>query len=270
MFEVRPNRHEHLWIELAELDPSNTKRKHELFDEIFMSNTNDPYLAILDWPAIRFWKDLIDYYPNATVFLTTRDAHGWYKSMSNTIFALTKYYRITDTIMRGPLWYLMQLTHKLYAQYSLINKYLIYDKLKYETMNDIDKIGTTASMFGVKNVYDETFCVNRFNKHSKDVIEYIKKENETRNVKRNFFIFDVSKHGYNELFDGLSGLQKKGLLPKMPDIKEKKDKLLPKTNSSQEFKNFLIPVVRNWFFSVIAVLGAMMAVVAFFIVRCFV
>src|SRR6478752_2424623 len=44
------------------------------------------YGATVDWPAAAFWRELSDAYPDAIVLLSTRDADGWWKSVSNTIF----------------------------------------------------------------------------------------------------------------------------------------------------------------------------------------
>jgi hypothetical protein len=44
------------------------------------------YRAAVDWPVAYFWRELVDYYPQAKVLLTVRDAADWYKSMTKTIF----------------------------------------------------------------------------------------------------------------------------------------------------------------------------------------
>jgi hypothetical protein len=46
------------------------------------------YGATVDWPACTFWRELVDYYPDAKVLLSVRDPERWYKSMSATIFRL--------------------------------------------------------------------------------------------------------------------------------------------------------------------------------------
>ena len=45
----------------------------------------DGYASTVDWPAAHYWRELADYYPEAKVLLSHRDAKGWYKSISNTI-----------------------------------------------------------------------------------------------------------------------------------------------------------------------------------------
>jgi hypothetical protein len=46
------------------------------------------YVATVDWPAAAFWEELADANPDAIVLLSTRDVDGWWKSASNTIFAV--------------------------------------------------------------------------------------------------------------------------------------------------------------------------------------
>jgi hypothetical protein len=47
-----------------------------------------PYRATVDWPAAAFWKELSEAAPDAKVVLSTRDADAWWKSASETIFAV--------------------------------------------------------------------------------------------------------------------------------------------------------------------------------------
>jgi len=44
------------------------------------------YKAGVDWPVCHFWRELAQAFPDAKIVLTERDAEGWYKSISNTIF----------------------------------------------------------------------------------------------------------------------------------------------------------------------------------------
>lgn len=46
----------------------------------------DGYTAAVDWPVAAFWPRLMRFYPEAKVILTVRDAEGWYRSASDTIF----------------------------------------------------------------------------------------------------------------------------------------------------------------------------------------
>lgn len=44
------------------------------------------YQSAIDWPAAHFWRELMDYYPDAKVILTVRDAEKWFASTQATIF----------------------------------------------------------------------------------------------------------------------------------------------------------------------------------------
>ena len=42
----------------------------------------------MDWPSTAFYKELMDYYPDARIILTVRDPDSWYGSTSETIYAI--------------------------------------------------------------------------------------------------------------------------------------------------------------------------------------
>lgn len=46
------------------------------------------YRATVDWPAVAFWPDLLDAYPDAVVVLSVRPTEAWWRSASRTIFEL--------------------------------------------------------------------------------------------------------------------------------------------------------------------------------------
>jgi len=48
------------------------------------------YRASVDFPSCVFYRELIKHYPDAKVILSVRDADSWYKSASETIYALSK------------------------------------------------------------------------------------------------------------------------------------------------------------------------------------
>lgn len=50
----------------------------------------DGFESTIDWPGCTYWKQLIEYYPDAPVLLNYRDFDGWYKSVENTIVAVRK------------------------------------------------------------------------------------------------------------------------------------------------------------------------------------
>ena len=44
------------------------------------------FQSAVDWPAARYWRELVDHYPQAKVLLSVRDADAWYKSVTDTIY----------------------------------------------------------------------------------------------------------------------------------------------------------------------------------------
>jgi hypothetical protein len=45
------------------------------------------YKATVDFPGCTFWKELSDFYPEAKVLLSVRDADRWFQSTQETIFS---------------------------------------------------------------------------------------------------------------------------------------------------------------------------------------
>jgi hypothetical protein len=46
------------------------------------------YAAVVDWPAAAFWPQIAEVFPDAIILLSVRDADGWWKSASGTIFSI--------------------------------------------------------------------------------------------------------------------------------------------------------------------------------------
>lgn len=63
-----------LWLDVVQGKPD--------WDAIF-----DGFQSTTDYPACTYWRELADYYPNARVILTVRDADSWFDSVSETIFS---------------------------------------------------------------------------------------------------------------------------------------------------------------------------------------
>jgi len=61
------------------LDVVNGKPDWDAVFEGFQSTT--------DYPACTYWRELADYFPEAKVLLTVRDANTWFDSVSETIFS---------------------------------------------------------------------------------------------------------------------------------------------------------------------------------------
>jgi hypothetical protein len=57
-------------------------------EEVDWANFLAPYRATVDWPAAAFWQDLSVAAPDAVIVLSTRDSNAWWKSASETIFAV--------------------------------------------------------------------------------------------------------------------------------------------------------------------------------------
>ena len=47
----------------------------------------DGYASMVDHPGCRFWRELMDYYPDAKLIHTVRDPNRWFDSTQATIFA---------------------------------------------------------------------------------------------------------------------------------------------------------------------------------------
>lgn len=63
-----------LWLDVAEGKPD--------WDKVF-----EGFASTSDYPACSYWRELAEYYPDAKVILTTRDADSWFDSVSETIFS---------------------------------------------------------------------------------------------------------------------------------------------------------------------------------------
>ncbi len=48
------------------------------------------YVAVVDWPAAAFWRELAAEYPEAKVLLSTRPTDEWWKSADNTIWEISR------------------------------------------------------------------------------------------------------------------------------------------------------------------------------------
>jgi len=51
------------------------------------------YASCVDWPAVLFWRELVEAFPEAKVVLTWRSPESWWASYENT---LLRYYQTTD------------------------------------------------------------------------------------------------------------------------------------------------------------------------------
>jgi hypothetical protein len=63
-----------LWLDVVSGNPD--------WDKVF-----EDFESTTDYPACTYWRELAEYYPDAKVVLTIRDADTWFDSVSQTIFS---------------------------------------------------------------------------------------------------------------------------------------------------------------------------------------
>jgi hypothetical protein len=76
-----------LWTQAADGNPN--------WDAIYKD-----YAATVDYPGCAFWRQLTDFYPQAKVLLSVRDADQWFESTQATIFSADSINRLSGTPMR--------------------------------------------------------------------------------------------------------------------------------------------------------------------------
>jgi hypothetical protein len=81
-----------LWVAAAKTAKTGGARN---WDQLFAG-----YRAMVDWPGVQYWRELIAYYPDAKVLHTTRDADAWFESTQATIFNPANFERFKDD---GPM-----------------------------------------------------------------------------------------------------------------------------------------------------------------------
>ncbi len=57
-------------------------------DDIDWGKVLGGYKSQVDWPGAFFWRELRDWSPEAKVLLSVRDEDAWFRSITNTIFAV--------------------------------------------------------------------------------------------------------------------------------------------------------------------------------------
>jgi Sulfotransferase domain len=65
--------------------------------------------STLDWPSARFYRELMDYYPDAKVLLSVRDGEAWVRSMRATVWGMlhgdSVIHHVSDArAVLDPLW----------------------------------------------------------------------------------------------------------------------------------------------------------------------
>ncbi|CAH1198639.1 conserved hypothetical protein [Candidatus Nitrotoga sp. BS] len=97
------------------------------------------YSATVDNPGCNFWKELADYYPEAKVILTVRDANKWFDSTNETIHSA----EFASFIKNSPFGTMAQKT--------------IWDKME-------------------NRMQDRQYMVNFFKNRTAEIIDYIAPE----------------------------------------------------------------------------------------------
>jgi hypothetical protein len=77
----------HMVNVLADLDEAQVWRR-ALEGEQPWAEVFDGFQATIDWPGSFFYRELTEFYPDAKVLLSVRDADGWERSMRDTIWGL--------------------------------------------------------------------------------------------------------------------------------------------------------------------------------------
>lgn len=111
------------WINAANGKPD--------WDKIFSS-----YTATVDNPGCNFWKELADYYPDAKVILTVRDANKWFDSTNETIHSV----EFADFIKSSPFGEMLQKTIWDFMDDRMQNKEYMVDFFNKRTKQIIDTI----------------------------------------------------------------------------------------------------------------------------------
>lgn len=76
--ELLRRRHGARWLAIADGNPAD-------WNELFAG-----YAATVDWPAVAYYRELADYYPDAKVVLTTRDPDEWHASICEALLPLRR------------------------------------------------------------------------------------------------------------------------------------------------------------------------------------
>ncbi len=127
------------------------------------------YHSAVDYPVVRYYKQLIAKYPDAKVIHTTRDAESWYNSAVKTILWASKpsFGRIVNLTVRLPF------------SAALRKKFPI---LKFN--------GRLVDNVYGKNIHDKKTVIEKFNRFNEEVLDTVPKER--------MLIYDV-KEGWEPL-----------------------------------------------------------------------
>lgn len=226
-----------LWIKLSQTDPHDISGKQKLFDKIYRSNDpNKKYLACVDSPCFKFWREMLDYYPNCKILLSVRDPEKWHESVKETIVEYSNVCCQSFAYKSG----ILKLINPIFDAENRVEKLNFLTNFDFETdddnnHNDDNNYNTESKvniyaqcskgvgLFG--KIDDKEYVLKKWNKHIENVQKYCPKER--------LIIIDVSKDGYKKLIDNL-----KDVAPKVPW--DKYNDPLPLVNTRQQFRKVII------------------------------
>ena len=83
------------------------------------------YQATVDWPGCTFYQELMERYPDAKVLLNVRDPDAWYKSMTDTVYRVSRpsFPRSLVPLVVPPLRRLIRMVKTLIWQNTFDNRF---------------------------------------------------------------------------------------------------------------------------------------------------
>jgi hypothetical protein len=132
------------------------------FDKVFSG-----YAACVDFPAAKFWKDILKAYPNAKVVMTTRSAESWFNSCKDTVF-----------------------TGNPHSPYQSFGQWILNFVSPFHMRVGALTVKLAEKDFLVDGDYSKENCIRVFENWKQDVIDSCPKDK--------LLVFDV-KHGWEPL-----------------------------------------------------------------------
>ncbi|WP_169807657.1 sulfotransferase family protein [Herbidospora mongoliensis] len=109
------------------------------------------FRSAVDFPAVSYWRELTDHYPDAKVILTVRDPERWYESAQETIF-----HRRMDTDEPGQWW--RRMVHRLVIR--RVPEFALFPQMARATVADRVFDG---------RLDDRDHCIEVFRRHIEEV-----------------------------------------------------------------------------------------------------
>ncbi|TKK85238.1 sulfotransferase family protein [Herbidospora galbida] len=109
------------------------------------------FRSAVDFPAVSYWRELTDHYPEANVVLTVRDPDRWYESAQDTIF-----HRAVEPEEPGSRW--RRVLHRLMLW--RVPELALFPRMAEATVAD--------RVFGGR-LDDREHCIEVFRRHNEEV-----------------------------------------------------------------------------------------------------